>query len=186
MKLDIKDKPPEFYVGLAKDFKLGWRKHRNSLRYEDFYSHTALSRIDWQKRGEGSNPKVKWRILENNVRDFNPITGVCRLCTCEKYRIVLEPSLATLNRRTELFAPCRHKAAYLFEDPDPPDWTFIFLVVNCDIFFLCGTVIIFSCNLCTLYVVIWRLAYAMKHCVMTSWSSIKLNSVIAIGCIKGI
>ena len=120
----------------------------------------------------------KWRILENNVRDFNPITGVCRLCTCEKYRIVLEPSLATLNRRTELFAPCRHKAAYLFEDPDPPDWTFIFLVVNCDIFFLCGTVIIFSCNLCTLYVVIWRLAYAMKHCVMTSWSSIKLNSVI--------
>ena len=120
-KVEIKDKPPEFYIGLAKDFKQRWRKHRDSLRYEDFDSHTMLSRFVWQKRGEGSNPLVKWRILENNVRDFNPITGVCRLCTREKYRIVLEPSLATLNRRTELFAPCRHKAAYLFEDPDPPD-----------------------------------------------------------------
>ena len=120
-QVDIHDKQQEFYVGLAKDFKQRWRKHRDSLKYEDFDSHTRLSRFVWQKRGEGSNPKVKWRILENNVRDFNPITGVCRLCKREKYRIVLKLSLATLNRRTELFAPCRHKAAYLFEDPDLPN-----------------------------------------------------------------
>ena len=104
-------------MGLAKDFKQRWRKHRDSLKYEDFDGHTRLSRFIWQKRGEGFNPKVSWRILEKNVSDFNPITGVCRLCTREKYRIVLDPSSATLNKRTELFAQCRHKNAYLIEEP---------------------------------------------------------------------
>ena len=116
-QVDIHDKQQEFYVGLAKDFKQRWRKHRDSLKYEDFDSHTRLSRFVWQKRGEGFNPKVKWRILEKNISDFNPITGVCRLCTREKYRIVLEPSSATLNKRTELFAQCRHKNSYLIEEP---------------------------------------------------------------------
>ena len=115
-QVDILDKQ-EFYVGLAKDFKQRWRKHRDSLKYEDFDNHTKLSKYVWQKRGEGFNLKVKWRILERNVCDFNPTTGVCRLCTREKYRIVLEPSSATLNKRTELFAPCRHMAAYLIEEP---------------------------------------------------------------------
>ena len=54
-QVDILDKQ-EFYVGLAKDFKQRWRKHRDSLKYEDFDNHTKLSKYVWQKRGEGFNP----------------------------------------------------------------------------------------------------------------------------------
>ena len=49
-KVEIKDKPPEFYVGLAKDFKQRWRKHRDSLKYEDSDNHTKLSRFVWKER----------------------------------------------------------------------------------------------------------------------------------------
>ena len=74
---------------------------------------TKLSRYIWEKRDEGLNPTWQWRILESNVKDFNPVPGTCRLCTREKYRIIREPSSAMLNHRTELFAFCKHKQAYL-------------------------------------------------------------------------
>ena len=78
---------------------------------------TKLSRYVWGKRDEGLNPTWQWRILESNVKDFNPVTGTCRLCTREKFRIIREPSSATLNHRTELFAFCKHKQVYLLGDP---------------------------------------------------------------------
>ena len=108
---------PEFYIGLAKRFKKRWYTHRDSLMDINFDRHTTLSKYVWKQRGKGLTPKVQWRILERNVADFNPIRGTCRLCTREKYRIVLEPSSATLNKRTELFTPCPHKAAFLIGDP---------------------------------------------------------------------
>ena len=108
---------PEFYVGLAKDFKTRWRKHRDTLKYREMDGQTKLSRYVWGKRDEGFNPTLKWKILESNVKDFNPVTGICRLCIREKYRIIREPSSATLNQRTELFAYCKHKEAYLLGDP---------------------------------------------------------------------
>ena len=63
-----------------------------------------MSRYVWKKRDEGQNPKVKWKFLEKNVSDFNPITEICRLCTCEKFQIVLNPNVATLNQKTEIFS----------------------------------------------------------------------------------
>ena len=108
---------PEFYIGLAKRFKKRWYTHRDSLMDINFDRHTTLSKYVWKQRGKGLTPTVQWRILERNVADFNPIRGTCRLCTREKYRIVLEPSSATLNKRTELFTPCPHKAAFLIGDP---------------------------------------------------------------------
>ena len=116
-EVNMKDEEPEFYIGLARDFKARWYKHRDSLKDRNYEGHTRLSSYVWEQRDKGKTPSLKWRFLETNVSDFNPVTGVCRLCTREKYRIVLEPSSATINRRTELFTPCRHKDAYLIGDP---------------------------------------------------------------------
>ena len=100
-------------VGLAHDFEHRWYKHGDSLNDRNFQWTSYV----WEQRDKGKSPSLKWRFLETNVSDFNPVTGLCRLCTREKYRILLEPSSATINRRTELFTPCRHKDAYIIGDP---------------------------------------------------------------------
>ena len=128
-EVDIKDKEPEYCIGLAKGLKTRWRKHRDTLKDRSMDGQTRFSKFVWEQRDKGFNPTWKWKILERNVSDFNPITGTCRLCTREKYRIVREPSSATLNHRTELFAYCKHKYAYIIGDP-PDQFLVFFLVEN--------------------------------------------------------
>ena len=112
-------------IGLAKGFKTRWRKHRDTLKDRSMDGQTRFSKFVWEQRDLGHNPTWKWKILERNVSDFNLITGTCRFCTREKYRIVREPSSATLNHRTVLFAYCKHKYANIIGDP--PDYFFVFL-----------------------------------------------------------
>ena len=104
-------------MGLAKNFKRRWPKHKATLGSPTADGQTTLSRYVWRQRDQGLNPEIEWKILERNVADFNPITGLCRLCTREKYQIVLNPSVASLNSRTEVFAHCRHRALYLMGEP---------------------------------------------------------------------
>ena len=89
----------------------------DTLKDRSMDGQTRFSKFVWEQRDKGFNSTCKWKILERNVSDFNSITGTCRLCTREKYRIVREPSSATLNHRTELFAYCKHKYAYIIGDP---------------------------------------------------------------------
>ena len=63
----------------------------------------------WKEKEGGKDPKVEWKILEKNLQTFNPVTDICRLCTREKFNIVMKPEKATLNSRQEIFGHCRHK-----------------------------------------------------------------------------
>ena len=74
---------------------------------------TTLSTHFWNEMGAGNNPKVTWKILQNNIPDYNPVTAKCLLCIKEKFIIVLKPQLATLNARQEIFSSCRHKKGKL-------------------------------------------------------------------------
>ena len=107
----------ESYVGLARNFKKRWPKHKATLSKRNADGQTTLSTYVWSKRDERLEPKVSWKILEKNIPDFNPITGICKLCTREKYQIALNPSVATLNSRNEIFSACRHRRTYLLGDP---------------------------------------------------------------------
>ena len=107
----------ESYVGLAKNFKKRWPKHKKTLKDRNVDGQTTLSKYVWKKRDQGLNPKITWRFLEKNIPDFNPITEICKLCTREKYQIVLNPNVATLNQRTEIFSHCKHKEYYLLGEP---------------------------------------------------------------------
>ena len=115
--VNTSDGKEEYYVGLAKNFKTRFRKHRTTLKDREAEGQTTMSKYYWRKVDEGTNPKVSWKFLEKDVPDFNPVTGLCKLCTREKYNIVLNPGVATLNHRLEIFAFCRHKPLYLIGDP---------------------------------------------------------------------
>ena len=105
------------YEGLAKNFKKRFSKHEATLNDRTADGQTTLSRYFWEQSDRGKNPVVMWQYLEKNIPDFNPVSGLCKLCTREKFQIVLNPSVASLNHRTEMFAPCRHKRSYLFGEP---------------------------------------------------------------------
>ena len=103
------------YVGLAKNFKRRYPKHKKCLLDETAEGGTALSTYYWQEQNAGRNPKVNWKFLGENVPIFNPISNRCRLCLREKYNIVLKPNLASLNSRQEIFAHCRHLQSELLD-----------------------------------------------------------------------
>ena len=107
----------ESYVGLAKNFKKRYGKHKATINDRSADGQTTLSKYIWRKKDEGLNPEVSWKYLETNIPDFNPITGKCKLCTREKFQIVLNPEVATLNSKTEIFSSCRHRPQYLIGEP---------------------------------------------------------------------
>ena len=105
------------YVGLAKNSKRRYPKHKSTIASRTADGQTTLSKYVWRKKDEGLNPKVTWKYLETNVPDFNPVTATCKLCTREKFQILLNPTVATLNLKTEIFSSCRHRLPYIIGDP---------------------------------------------------------------------
>ena len=98
----------ETYIGLAKNFKRRYPKHKKTMLDETAPGGTCLSKFYWKEKNAGRDPKVTWKFLERNVPIYNPVTSKCRLCIREKFNIVLRPSWATLNSRQEIFSHCRH------------------------------------------------------------------------------
>ena len=103
----------ETYIGLAEKFKKRVYKHNASMETKNPKTTTTLSAHYWTELEAGREPKVSWKILERNIPSFNPVTGICQLCTREKFYIVLKPQLGTLNQRQEIFGTCRHKESKL-------------------------------------------------------------------------
>ena len=107
------------YIGLAKDFKQRYSKHKKSMKYPSPRNSTTLSTHFLAEEARGHQPKVTCKFLKTNVPTFNPVTGKCALCTSEKFFILFKPEEAILNSRTEVFWACRHKQAELLVPPDP-------------------------------------------------------------------
>ena len=111
----------ESYVGLAKNFKKRFAKHKRSMKEKLPEESTTLSTHFWKEKDSGGEPKISWKVLESNIANFNPVTRSCKLCLREKFNIVLKPHLATINSRHEMFSQCRHMGSKLMGKP--PDWT---------------------------------------------------------------
>ena len=63
----------ESYVGLAKNFKKRFNKHRATLKNRGTDGQTTLSKYVWEQKDLNMNPEVYWKILEKNVP--NPVTN---------------------------------------------------------------------------------------------------------------
>ena len=90
---------------------------RDSMLVKDPENSSTLSTHYWKELEGGRDPKITWKILERNISRFNPVRQECRLCLREKFNIVHNPHLASLNHRNEMFAHCRHKRGKLIGKP---------------------------------------------------------------------
>ena len=51
--------------------------------------------------------EIKWEIKEKAAK-YNPGGKDCKLCSAEKYHILMEDDKRSLNVTSELFSKCRH------------------------------------------------------------------------------
>ena len=107
------------YVGLAKDFKQRFSKHKTSMEKPSPSNSTTLSSHFLTQKEAGHDPKISWKFLKTNIQTFNPVKEICNLCISEKYHILYMPGSETLNSRSEIFSACRHKRSELLVPPDP-------------------------------------------------------------------
>ena len=103
----------ETYVGLtATKFKTRWRNHQMSFKNESKKNDTELSKHLWQLKDQKKDFAISWKILAK-AKSYSNLTKRCNLCCAEKFYILYEPDMATLNKRNELVSACRHKRNFL-------------------------------------------------------------------------
>ena len=109
---------PETYVGLASTtFKARYANHKTSFNLEKHSSKTALSIHIWELKRKNIDYKLTWKVIDRG-QQFSPVTGLCSLCTCEKYQILFHPEKASLNKKEEMFNHCLHKEPKLLDKID--------------------------------------------------------------------
>ena len=83
----------ETYIGLtANSFKARWGGHKSSFKAETRKKETTLSKYIWELKKEDVPYTISWKILAR-AQPFSPVTGVCQLCTREKYLIAFKSEL---------------------------------------------------------------------------------------------
>ena len=107
----------ETYIGLtANTFKVRFGGHKSSFIKEARKKETTLSKHIWTLKEKNENYTISWKIL-CKAQPFSQVTGLCQLCTREKFLIVFKPELGTLNSRNEMLSSCRHKRTNLLVKP---------------------------------------------------------------------
>ena len=103
------------YIGLTdQTFKKRITKHNFDFRHEEMRTSTKLSGHIWDLKDRNTKFEIKWNIL-SKAKPFSPVSGVCNLCTREKFFIVYKSELGTLNSRDEMKSNCRHKQSVLID-----------------------------------------------------------------------
>ena len=108
-------KPEATYAGIsAPPWKIRYGNHTASFRHTEKRGNSSLAGYIWRLKDEGREHTISWKTLAT-LPSYNPTTNSCRLCLTEKYTIMHEPELATINQRDEFFTACRHKEAKLLD-----------------------------------------------------------------------
>jgi hypothetical protein len=109
------DNSEESYVGLASTtFKLRLGNHKKSFNHATYRTDSSLSSHIWDIKDNGGEYELEWKLI-GRAQPFSPVTGVCNLCTLEKYHILFTPELATINKKEEINNHCLHKAQMLLD-----------------------------------------------------------------------
>jgi hypothetical protein len=103
------------YVCLtANTFKQRLGNHKKSFNHRRYRTDTTLSDYIWELKDDGIEYDLKWKIIDK-ARPFSPVTGICALCTLEKFYIIFKPELATINKKEEINNYCLHKTHVLLD-----------------------------------------------------------------------
>ena len=100
----------EYFTGLtSRTFKKRQYEHTGDKNSAARRHSTSLSAHIWSLKDDNT-----WTILDR-APPYNPVTKKCRLCLKEKYYIMHTPYNATINKRSEIWTPCRHRFKGLLE-----------------------------------------------------------------------
>lgn len=98
----------ESYVGLCETpFKLRYNNHKTSFTNSRYQNSTELSKHIWNLKNSKKDFHIAWKIIGRGS-PYSNRTKRCNLCILEKYFIICKPTLASLNKRTDLTYLCRH------------------------------------------------------------------------------
>ena len=78
-----------------------------SFRNERYKNVTELSKHIWSLKERKINYQIKWRKVKQ-AKSYSNVNKKCNLCLWEKYFIICQPEMSTLNRRNEMTSTCRH------------------------------------------------------------------------------
>ena len=102
----------ETYVGsTACEFKTRYNNHKASFKHSSKRNSTELSKYIWSLKDKNINYNLKWSIVTHAPACKNG-NSVCGLCLTEKYVIIFQPSIASLNDRKALISSCRHASKF--------------------------------------------------------------------------
>ena len=102
----------KIYYGLAGNtFKQRFYGHKSSMTHRSKSDATELSKQYWNLKSKGQSPVIEWSIAARTHKYKSGAT-FCDVCTTEKMLIAYGDQNLMLNRRTEIFSKCRHRAKY--------------------------------------------------------------------------
>ena len=102
----------ETYVGSTTNFKKRLYNYNSDFSKPSRRNNTTLSAHVWTHKDSNTKSDLTWKIIDK-APSFSPVTGTCQLCTTEKFKIIFNPEICSLNSRNELFTHCRHKEKLL-------------------------------------------------------------------------
>jgi hypothetical protein len=106
----------ESYIGsTAGEFKTRFNNHTSSFRHSNKRSSTELSKYIWSLKDANTTYTLKWNIISKAYACKNG-NSTCGLCLTEKYYIICQPLMATLNDRKALVSMCRHANKFLLSN----------------------------------------------------------------------
>ena len=87
------------YVGLtSQQFKARHANHEQDFKNPEKEHATTLSAHIWELKRKNTAYNIKFDIVRR-ATPFSPVSGVCNLCTAEKYEILFKSDKAHLNSR---------------------------------------------------------------------------------------
>lgn len=103
----------ETYIGLTEgQFKTRYNNHTASFRHSSKRSATELSNFVWSLKDQNIDYTINWKIVKHG-HACNSGNSRCGLCITEKFYIIFQPHMATLNDRRSLITSCRHANKFI-------------------------------------------------------------------------
>ena len=106
----------ETYIGLTEgDFKTRFTNHKCDFNNAHRRNTTTLSRYIWSLKDKNILYSVQWKIVSKSS-SYSNSSKSCNLCLTEKYFIIFQPEMSSLNHRNELASTCLHRKNYLLRN----------------------------------------------------------------------
>lgn len=106
----------ETYIGQSSStFKLRYGNHKASFNNSNKQNATELSKYIWSLKHKNIAYTTTWKIIKKTVA-YSNITKICHMCIWEKLFIIYHPTMASLNKRSELMSSCRHTHKFLLRN----------------------------------------------------------------------